>query len=523
MNFKNAITALSMIAVLSIASFSVLQQNVFAEPAYKYADDVGVITTFTFRDGVETYKYPIFVMIDDFVANSGSPSFRLQGTVEPAPLLHQALDDAFKHKQNRSFDWNSKYFGVTADFVKNGTSVKKLDYSNCEVNDYHVTTLHGGKDSYISSSSGFAIVNSIDFQCGGIDLVMPNGIAYSHKTPFTYTDYGMSPFKFTDDIRTFVTFEFDKGIEKIEFPVFQLTSGYGENTRNVSVSFTSEGIVGNHPLLNDAIETTRKVSGFKSGSNTDFEAQVQFVSGDKILREIEFRDCRIDSYKLTTLYDNEEGFTGKSGYAHVDSLGVECIGMSPKNPTYEKMIKDVSWKNIMLEHQTPSHAFPIGGGPRAVATFTYMNGVETIEFPMFIQGDVLVKSNPTFTLEGMVGEYPMLYDRTDENLKMTSSTGTNPVLELFQVDINLVYGEESIRGFKYNDCRVTDYDIHTERSAEENYFKVFTLVNVFDFECKGYKPYDPVSEKMSVQTKANTDNTNDLRSTHSWGPDFYVK
>jgi hypothetical protein len=197
--------------------------------------------------------------------------------------------------------------------------------------------------------------------------------------------------------------------------------------------------------------------------------------------------------------------------------------MSPKNPTYEKMIKDVSWKNIMLEHQTPSHAFPIGGGPRAVATFTYMNGVETIEFPMFIQGDVLVKSNPTFTLEGMVGEYPMLYDRTDENLKMTSSTGTNPVLELFQVDINLMYGEESIRGFKYNDCRVTDYDVHTERSAEENYFKVFTLVNVFDFECKGYKPYDPAAEKMSVQTKANTDNTNDLRSTHSWGPDFYVK
>ncbi|MCV0373640.1 MAG: hypothetical protein K5793_08830 [Nitrosarchaeum sp.] len=525
MNFKDAIMTLSVITVLSITSFSALQYNVYAEePQYKYADDVSVVTTFTFRDGVETYKYPVFVMIDDFVANSGSPGFRLQGTVEPSPLLHQALDDAFKHKQNRSFDWNSKYFDVTADFIKNGTSIKKLDYSKCEVNDYHITTLNDSLDSYIVASSGFAIVNSIDFLCGGIDLVTSNGVSYSHRTPFTITDYGMTPFKFKGDVRTFVTFEFDKGVEKIEFPIFHLTSGYGEDTRNTSVSFKVEGIVGNHQLLNEAIETARKVSGFKNGPNTDFEALVQFVSGDKVLRELDFRDCRIDSYKLTTLFDKEEGFTGKSGFVHVDDIGVECIGLSPKNTMYEKMIKEVSWKNTMLEHQTTPHEFPTGNGPRAVATFTYMNGVETIDFPMFIQGDVLVKSNPTFTLQGMVGETPMLYKRADDNLKMTSATGTNPVLELFHVDINLMLGEESVRGFKYTDCRVVDYEVKTVRNGEENYFKTFPLTNTFEFECTGYKPYDPVAEKMSKSyTKADTVSTGDLRKTHQWGPDFYVK
>ncbi|PIW31676.1 MAG: hypothetical protein COW27_06130 [Nitrosopumilales archaeon CG15_BIG_FIL_POST_REV_8_21_14_020_37_12] len=521
-NMKN-IAILNLVAVLTISVIGT--SSVYAEePQYKYADDVSVVTTFTFRDGVETYKYPIFVMIDDFVANSGSQIFRLQGTVEPSPLLHRALDDAFKHKQNRSFDWNSKYFSVTADFIKNGTSVKKLNYAQCEINDYRVTTLNDSYESYTSSSSGFAIVNSIDFLCGGIDLITPNNVSYSHRTPFTTVDYGTTSFKFQNDIRTFVTFEFDKGVEKIEFPVFHLSSGYGEDTRNTSVSFTAQGIVGGHSLLNEAIENARKVSGFKNGPNTDFEALVQFVSGDKVLRELDFRDCRINSYKLTTLFDKEEGFTGKSGFAYVDNIGVECIGLSPKNTMYENMIKEVSWKNTMLEHRVTPHEFPTGTGPRAVATFTYMNGVEIVDFPLFIQGDVLVKSNPTFTLQGMVGETPMLYKRADDNLKMTSATGTNPVLELFQVDINLMYGDESVRGFKYADCRVTDYEVQTKTNVEETYFKVFPLTNVFEFECTGYKPYDPVSEKMSKSyTKANTMSTSDLRKTHQWGPDFYVK
>jgi hypothetical protein len=526
MNFKNAITmtTLSVITVLSITSFSVLYQNAFAEDKnYKYADGVNVVTTFTFRDGVETYQYPVFTMIDDFVANSGSPGFRLQGVVEPSPLLHQALDDAFKHKQDRSFDWNSKYFRVVADFVKDGNSVKKLDYYNCEVQDYHVTTLNDGQDSYIASSSGFAIVNSIDFICGGVDLVTPNGIPYSHRLKTEPVDYGTTPFTFKGDVRTFVKFEFDKGTEKIEFPVFHLTSGYEESTRNITPSFTVEGIVGNHPILNDALETARKVSGLKGGSNTDFEASVQIVSGDKVLREIDFRNCRINTYKLLTQFDKEEGFTGKSGFAHVDSIGIECSGMSPKNTIYDNMVRNVSWKNIMMEHKTPYHEFPIGTGPRAVATFTYMNGVETIDFPMFIQGDILVRSNPTFTLQGVVGEFPMLYARADDNLKMTSATGTNPVLELFQVDVNLMYGDESVRSFKYTDCRVIDYVIQTQRSAEENYFKGFALSNTFEFECNGYKPSDPVSDKISnTVTKAKTTSSSDLKPTHKWRLGFYV-
>ncbi|MEX0861450.1 hypothetical protein [Nitrosopumilus sp.] len=523
MNFKDAITALSMITVLSIISFSVLQQNTFAEPQYKYADDVNVVTTFTFRDGVEIYKYPVFVMLNDFAENSFT-EFRLQGTVDPSPLLNKALDETFKHKQNKNsgIDWNSKYFSVTADFIKNGTSIKKLDYYDCKITDYRVTTLHDGQDSYISSSSGFAIVNSIDFICSGIDLVTPNKLPY--KTSFTTTDYGMTSFKFKEDVRTFVTFEFDKGMEKIEFPVFHLTSGYAEDTRNTSVGFTVEGVVGNHSLLNDAIENARKVSGIKHGINTDFEASVQFVSGDKVLREFDFNDCRIDSYMLTTLFDKEEGFTGKSGFAHVDDIDVECAGLSPKNTMYEKMIKEVSWKNTLLEHKTTPHEFPIGNGPRAVATFTYMNGVETIDFPMFIQGDVLVNSNPTFTVQGMVKDTPMLYKRADNNLEMTSSTGTNPMLELFNVDIQLILGEESVRGFNYADCRVVDYEVQTIRNGEENYFKTFSLSNTFEFECLGYQPYDPVAESMSkMHKKAVTENTSDIRKTHSWGPDFHVQ
>ena len=35
------------------------------------------------------------------------------------------------------------------------------------------------------------------------------------------TDFGQSPYKFAEDVRTFVTFEFDQGVERVEFPYFE--------------------------------------------------------------------------------------------------------------------------------------------------------------------------------------------------------------------------------------------------------------------------------------------------------------
>ena len=49
----------------------------------------------------------------------------------------------------------------------------------------------------------------------------------------TYTDYGTLDYKFANDVRTFVTFDFDEGIERIEFPFFEITSGFNQKMKTM--------------------------------------------------------------------------------------------------------------------------------------------------------------------------------------------------------------------------------------------------------------------------------------------------
>ena len=525
MNTKNAImtTTFSMVAILAIISITGLN-NAFAEESsgYKMADDISAIFTFTFKDGVEIHEFPVFNMEDDFVANFGSPSFSVEGVVEDAPHLHKALDEAFKYKQNSSYEWSYQLFEVDIDFIKNGEAIRTLSYHDCYVDDYRVKTQTDAYESYLSSSSGFAIVDDIDFTCGGLNPI--NEVSnITWKTGYTTTEYEKTPYKFAEDVRTFITFEFDQGIEKVEFPYFELTSGFAEEDDNVVPGFLVEGTISEHPLLNNAIDNARKVSGFSSGSNIDFEATVEFTKGDQVLRTLEYKDCRVTSSEMLTRYDKEEGYTGKSGFAFVEEIGFECIGISTVNDSYDALDGVGLWNSAKLENILPSNTFPLGTGPRAIATFTYDEGVEVIDFPIFDQSDVFAKSNSSFELEGLVGDFPMLYKHVDDSLSLTSTTGANNFIDLFNIDVNLVDGENIIRGFNYVDCRVTDYVVNTQRVSEESYFKGFALSNTFDFECQGYHPNNPVYDAMFIDVKAKAMGSSDLKSTDKWEPGFSVK
>ena len=57
----------------------------------------------------------------------------------------------------------------------------------------------------------------------------------------SFTDFGDSGFKFAKDTSTFVTFDFDDGAEKMEFPVFNLVSAYEDSSENVVAQFQVEG------------------------------------------------------------------------------------------------------------------------------------------------------------------------------------------------------------------------------------------------------------------------------------------
>jgi len=525
MNIKDAImtTTLSVITVLVITSLTG-QNTAFAEEGngYKMANDIYANFTFTFKDGVEVHQFPVFKMEDDYVNKNVSPSFSVQGVVGDSPHLHKALDDAFKYKGNPSYEWNYQLFEVNIDFIKNGEIISKLAYHDCYVDDYKVETLTATYESYLSSSSGFAIIDDINFLCGGVNAI--NEVSeVSWGTTFTNIEYAHTPYTFAENSRSFITFEFDQGFEKIEFPYFAVTGGFEEEVDNVIPGFSVEGTLSEHPLLTKAIQNARATSGYKSGANIDFEATVEFTKDDKVVRTLEFKDCRVDSSKITTQYDKEEGFTGKSGFAFVEEIGFECIGLSTVNDTYEEMVNtNTFWKASFDEKILPSHQYPTGTGPKAVAIFTYDHGIEVIDFPIFDQGEILVKSGPTFELEGVVGDFPLLYKHVDDNLALTSTTGANNFLDLFNVDVDLVNGDKTIRGFNYIDCRVVDYMVQTQRDKEESYFKGFVLSNTFSFECQGYHPNNPVYDAMFVTTtKADTISSTDLRDTSDWGPKFY--
>ena len=540
-------TTLSLIAVFAIGTMTQLD-NAFAETSngFKMADGVEAIFTFTFKDGVEVHNFPIFKMGESIVDDTGV-SFTVEGIINEAPHLYEALDEKYKYRMQTagSFNYDYRYFDVDVSFVKDDNTITSLDYHDCTIEDYVIETLDDDYEAYLSSKTGFAVVDVIDFECGGLN---PNykmeSTTWKDAHTRSYTEFVGLDYTYANDVVTYVTFDFDKGIEKIEFPHFEITSGFAEDTDSVTAEFSVEGTVTHYPLLFNAIDNARVLSGTTHGFNTDFDALVEFVQDGKVLRALDYRDCTVESAKITTLVDNEEGFTGKSGFAMVNDLDFECSGLTPINDGYMELYGDAPlWKTTYISNEQPNHEFPTTGNVHAVATFTFASGQEVIDFPDFDQNSIVgvrsaenqeTKKNvdpvsrqfsviPTFELAGIVGNTPMLYDTVDKNLKLQGQTGSHQNLDLFSVDIDLMVDGEIVRGFNYNECRVTDYVVKTERSKEENYWKGFPLVNTFDFECQGYHPNNPIYDAMYEVDSGKNISSMDLRDTQDWDRGFYAQ
>jgi len=543
MTYKNVknIAIFSIAALFTLGSFEL--SNAFAEESeeYKMIGDITPVLTFTFRDGIETHTFPIFEMGENFADNSGT-SFSVEGTVTSSPLLHHAMDEAYKYRfSNAAFDYQFKYFDVDADFVKDGESILTLDYNNCRINNYQVETVDSNDWESYFKEVGFAIVDHIEFVCSGVNS--DNEI--SSKS--TFVDYGESGFSFANDMRTEVTFMFENGIEKIHFPVFNIISGYEESTDNVVAEFQVEGVLDYYPLLFSAIDKSRSVSGLTTASNIDFDALVEFTNGESVFRGIDYSDCRISDAQITTQTDKEEGYIGKTGFVVVHQLIFTCSGMKGVNMYYDAL-RDENvpiWKTTSISSEYVEPLQNTDKGLSAFTTFTFDDGIEIAEFSMFKQSEVLTATedvdndngnkslaaeaftrktvSPSLELRGIVGDYPMLYNYVDENRAIQGIGGTH-FRELVDIDVDLVLDEEVIRGFSFANCRVTDYVVSTDPDKEESYVKnKFALENIFDFECQGYHPNNPMYDAMLNVEKANTPNTFDLRNTDQWGPNFTVR
>ena len=542
MTYKNVtnIVLFSMIAVFALVSLGTT--NVFADNGYRVVGDTEPVLTFSFRDGVETLEFPVFTMDENFVTNSGV-SFSVEGVVEDSPLLHEALDEAYKYRfSNSAFDYQFKYFDINANFVKNGESVRSLDYNNCRVDNYQVETLDSNDYESYFKEIGFAIVDKITFVCSG---VAQNSNGWQLPSDDVFTDYGESEFTFANNMRTTVTFIYDDGSEKIQFPVFDLDSAFEESSDNVVPEFSVEGLLRNYSLLNRAVDNARQVSGNGYAYNLDFDVLVEFTNGESVIRGLEFQDCTVSSAKIHTHSDKEEGFIGKSAFVLVDQYSFSCSGLTPINMYYDDLRGDAPiWKTTHLTNDYVETLQNTDKGLDVISTFTFADGNETIEFSMFKQNEILTATEsvnqdngnsslaadaftrkttyPTIEFRGIVGDYPILYNYVDENRKIQSVAGTQ-YRELVDIDV-VVSNGEVLRGFNYVNCRATNYDVDTETNKDESYAKdKFALENIFDFECQGYHPNNPTYDTMFEVAQADTQSTNDLRNTDQWARGFFVE
>jgi len=530
MTYKNTITmtTLSIIAIFAITSIYVSTNEVSAVSVsnFKMSDDTYAKVTFTFLDAVEETYFPVFKMTSSIVANDGT-SFQLQGSVEDYPYLNEAMDQSYEYRTASDFVmYDYKEFVVDVDLVKGGVSQKQLHYTNCEVVNSSVDTLFDNAEGYTTSKTGFAMVNVIDFVCDGLKS---NGIQENSMTTYSQHqihDYGKHTMKvMAEDVHSYATFAFNDGIEKIDFPVFKMNSGFEEKSTQ-RPSFYLEGIATSHTLLDNAISKARSVSGNPTIYNDDFEVTVDFANDSKLLRTLVYSDCRIDDYKIDTLFDKEEGYTGKSGFAIVEGITVSCAGLKTKNYSGDETAQN----NIVN-----TNPYKMGGFTQAIATITLEDGKqEKINFPVFKQtsseSSVTTKSkkssterysrlNPSFQLQGVVGDYPILYDVVDR-IRTRGMTSGSDYQGLFSVSVDLLHNDKLVKTYQYTKCRVTNYDTDTASNAEEGYVGAngFALVSTYTFECNGYTPINPSLDALNVVEKAKNESSFDKVTRNQWGP-----
>lgn len=132
--------------------------------------------------------------------------------------------------------------------------------------------------------------------------------------------------------------------------------------------------------------------------------------------------------------------------------------------------------------------------------FHFREKQETVKtFEVFTQnsGYSRATETPTFSLQGVVGgDKVMLYQAAD--MTYLHGGNLNHDYSEFDVDVTLHNEKKSYRQFTYSDCYVKDYAVSTDFDDEEAWDgeKKFALIDEFEFECRGYMPYNLMYKQM---------------------------
>lgn len=141
-----------------------------------------------------------------------------------------------------------------------------------------------------------------------------------------------------NNIAIHTVFEFHDTIEESDnFQVYTQMSGFDFSSE--SPTFKLEGVMAfDRAYLYEAADMTY----YRGISNTQhdygqFDVDIYLHKDGTTLRHFTYSDCSVRDYKVSTLFDKEEGWTTSKGFATIDEFEFECSGYKPNNSLFDLM------------------------------------------------------------------------------------------------------------------------------------------------------------------------------------------
>ena len=146
-------------------------------------------------------------------------------------------------------------------------------------------------------------------------------------------------------------------------------------------------------------------------------------------------------------------------------------------------------------------AYVFGEGVYPQATFNFRSGTVTYDFQLYDMTNNLFGTtangftstrtiSPEFTLVKVVGDTPYLHKAVDQTFENGGRTISEYDYKMFDVTIEMMQAEKSLRTIEYKDCSITNYKINTRTDNEEGYTTGgktgFAVVETYTFACNGF-------------------------------------
>ena len=121
------------------------------------------------------------------------------------------------------------------------------------------------------------------------------------------------------------------------FSVYQQVSGF---KKGESASFKLFGLAGIDKVgwYKLADKSASQRFGNVNSLINDFGVDVKIVQNEQVLHEFKYTGCEIADYKVTTLFDADETYSGKTKFAIVDGFEFLCKGYHPNTPLFDELV-----------------------------------------------------------------------------------------------------------------------------------------------------------------------------------------